>query len=460
MVAPTSSVDPDAYVESLQAPIRERIRLAVKRETSLLRQASSDVESADIDRLTDLLQRAVDWGATADDDGFVDFVASTVDVVVRQGVGEEFRRPDELIEAMDGAAAALARRGRPTTDLHLARATYLATLSNGGPARRAAIESAITSAQSPEELLRARLTLARFCIDVSDYEKARQIADECEQMALSTPHGGAARIEILATRTLATYYVDHQRATPGFQQIIDLARAFPNSAEIQRIAGEAHHFLGRTHALNREYEPALLEMVEGQRLAWRSGVQQRKSLAFFHIRMADVLLDAGSLDDARYHVEEASWLLRVVQESSAAEAQVDVLAARLHLHRGDWRWAEEVLRSAIAVMRRDHHFRGALVGMAQLVRVYAAGHHYGRAIVTAARLVALWWTTESTSPAGRPRASRWQSARVAAQTARRAVTWRQRTSKPGLRCPCGASHERPIRQSRAAPDGLTASGIG
>jgi tetratricopeptide (TPR) repeat protein len=415
------------------------MRQVMQSQVTLLHAAESDVEVPDAGRLAYLMTMAAARDVV--DDGFAEFVMHAIAAITRLGVGEDFGRSAELDAAMRAAAVALGDHGLATTDVHLGRATYLASLATGGEERRAAIEDAVSASSTADEYLRARLALALYAVDTSDYRAAQRIADDCELRAASArAANGAVLAEARLVRALAFYYSGDRRAAAAFRAVLDLGDDLTSSAPRQKTLATAHHFIGRILALAGDYEPALAELIEAQRMSGGSGIQQRVSRAFFHMRLVEILLAVGTLEEAHYHAVQAERLVRLVRDSTSGEAHLDMVVARVELARGDWRKAEVLLHRALAVTLRDNYHRGALLAMAQLVRVHVADRHLGRAVTVAVRALRLWWSTEAARAAAPVPGARWRAARMSVRTARRTLVWRTAPPLGRLHCPCGADH--------------------
>jgi tetratricopeptide (TPR) repeat protein len=432
--------DPATYTANMQQPIRQSLANSMRRHAVVLRRgAVADRELPDPDTLTGLLARAVAWNVVLESEGFVDYVRGLVDLVVRQGAGESFRRRDEFIGALNRAVASLAERGQPTADLHLAAATYYATVSNGADEREQAIQSAVNTALDPVEKLRALIALAKYYIDVSGYTQAREILDECEALATSTPeYHGLLMVDVLLTRGLATFYGNPRQALIYFRQTVDMGETLDSSREVNDTVATAHHFIGRIQALDGHYQEALASMVEGQRRRERTEGSDRKALGFYHVRLAEILLDVGCVDSANYHLEECARVFRALQESSTGEATLDATLARVDLLQGRVSKASELLDVAIARARRDRHPRAELDYL--FLRLYLSvrrGDLVGVARVFR-RALPLWWSSEARSGHRFSAAAITQALRVAIRLAfRRLRTSREHQRTEQIVCPCG-----------------------
>jgi tetratricopeptide (TPR) repeat protein len=450
--------DPKVYTVGMQQPIRQSLANAMRRHAAVLRRgAAADRELPDPDTLTGLLAKAVDWNVVLESEGFVDYVRGMVQLVVRQGAGESFRRRDEFIGALNRAVTSLSERGQPTADLHLAAATYYATVSNGADEREQAIQSAVNTARDPVEKLRALITLAKYYIDVSGYTEARKILDECEALALSVPeYHGLLMVDVLLTRGLATFYGNPRQALTYFRQAVDMGETLDSSREVNDTVATAHHFIGRIQALDGHYQEALTSMVEGQRRRERTEGSDRKALGFYHVRLAEILLEVGCVDSANYHLEECGRVFRALQESSTGEATLDAALARVHLLQGHISKASELIDVAVARARRDRHPRAELDYLFQRLYLSVRLGDLAGVMQALRRALPLWWSTEASSGHRFNAAAITRALRVAIILgARRLRVTRKHQQKEEVICPC--RHCRDELDLRTGPTAPTRS---
>jgi MalT-like TPR region len=430
--------NPAAYIAGMQEPIRRSVAKAMRRRAAALHgRAEASRESLDPDALTGLLTRAVDWNVIHESEGFVDYVRGLVDLVVRQGPGESFRRRDDFVDALSRAIASLEESGQPTSDLHLAAATYYTTLSNGSDRRQQAIQAAVNAARDTEQQLRALVVLAKFHIDVSDYPQAQKVLDQCEALIISAPRYSRLLIDVLLTRGLATFYGDPRRALTYFERVVAMKEGLESTREVNDTVATAYHFIGRIQALHGRYQEALSSMVEGQQWRERTGGSDRKALGFFHVRLAEILLDVCRAASANVHLAEGARVFRSLQETSTGEATFDAVIARVFQLQGRSTDAAELLDAAIAKARRDRHPRAELDFMFQRMRVAVSQHDAGSVVRIVRRALPLWWSTEVRGSGRIDVAAAIKAMRVALlMVTRQLIANRKQQQSSEIECPC------------------------
>src|SRR5262249_55902543 len=93
---------------------------------------------------------------------------------------------------------------------------------------------------------------------------------------------------------------------------------------------------------------------------------------YYHLRLAEVLLAHGPLEEAHYHLQEASQIFRQGQQQSTGEAQLQAAWARYFTQTSQHEKAEELLKSAIGQARLHRFPRGELLFLTQLAALRLA----------------------------------------------------------------------------------------
>ncbi|WP_173160389.1 tetratricopeptide repeat protein [Phytohabitans suffuscus] len=382
-----------------------------------------------------ILGNAIDAAVDIESPHFAAYAEALVELLT--AVGGPTIYPDRLriLDLVGQASVRLSRNGQPTTDLRLAAARLCAAISNGGQQRLSFIRAAIDEGKDTSDKFRATLVLAQFYIDTSRYRRAHHALDLCERLAVGNVGYTA---HTLTTRGLIYFYYAPRRALRYFERAIAVGRA-SDQVDAIRASATALHFIGRIHAARCEYTLALTFLMAAQLV--RSDLPtERKPRGFYELRMAEVLLDAGQVKEAQWHIAQAAMSLQTVHEISTAEAMLNGVLARIAAMQNNSEQAEQLLRIAIEVAQRDDHPRGELVFLASLLRLRARRGMTTNAIFT---LLHVTWLYLGAHPfrGGARLASRVLRGigRSSAALCRRGMGGTSR----GTRCPCEyhASHD-------------------
>lgn len=440
--------DAASYRDAMQEPIRQSIANAIEWQLAALEQSSGATEDRpNADLMLGLLEKAVTWHALIDITLYMKFVDQLLNTMTAEGPGADFRRQQEFIAATNAAIRNFAEQGMPTADLLLAQASYYANIENNGAGRHRAIQNAIEASQNADERLRALLMMSKFLIDSSSYAKARTILDECSSVATVTDTGQSLLPDILTSRGMSYFYGDHQTAERYFTEAIEVARESQPVPAVGKAAATAYHYLGRIKAAQRHWNEALYFMVQGR----QSADSSRGSVAYYHLRLAEVLLGAGIISEARYHLVQSSRLFAFVQQSSTGQVQLDLVLARLELLNGNLTRAEDLLQNAIVTAREHSYPRGELQGLAELLRLQIARARLLSAAGTLGRGLIVFFLNEAKGGA-RHLLTEIRTAAKFVPGPRLPSRWRPvKTVASGVHCPCGADHSQIGQDQQPSP---------
>lgn len=289
-----------------------------------------------------------------------------------RGMGNEFvRLVDQLIEV-------LRRQGDSVVDLLLSLARFHSQRSTVGADRLAVLRRALDLAATPSERMDAMLAMAQFENDRSRFPDARKWLRDCETLAAADSEIARRYSPVFLSRIGWSYfYSNTDRSRHFFEKAIETGKNDLDIPQVKQAVAEAHHFRGRLLAQTGDLQGAADEYVRAQQM---SGTGLSGS-AYFHLRIAELLLDAGMLDQAQFHLNECGEAFDLARNDSDGTAQLAATWARFYLKQGDSDAAEELIEKGLARARRDGLWRPQLILLQQLVfqrlargwRVGAAG---------------------------------------------------------------------------------------
>ncbi|MFD4559088.1 tetratricopeptide repeat protein [Streptomyces sp. NPDC058469] len=276
---------------------------------------------------------------------------------------EGFRGHNDFLREALQLIDILEQRGASVSPQYLAAARFQAGVLNGSADRRHYIERAVDTAQQPQEQVTALLTLARFHVDIGQYAQARKVLQICGPLINQ-------ELQIFRTdfeRSLGlTYYYSHPRmARQHFENAVASARDFPNDPHVQQAMAAAHHYLGRLAADSGDHYRAIELFAEAD--SQHDGYIA--SHGFYHQRVAEILVDHGTLEDTAYHLDQAEQAFDRVDHDSNGRTLLAGTRARFHRRQGNVQTAEEILERFVAKSRATREPRIELVLLAELLRL-------------------------------------------------------------------------------------------
>jgi tetratricopeptide (TPR) repeat protein len=275
----------------------------------------------------------------------------------------------DVEQALDRAIAVQRRLGGSVCQLYLAKAAYLGSQTTESEARLTAIRCAIREASRPSEAWAdAMIALAQYQGLVSRYDEAvrtvRVLSDELPGDLFQGRYRCAALVQ--EGMALFASFQDMSRAQRVFRAAAGYAGAAGNDLQIARWVATAYHFLARIADVGRRYPEAVALYLRGQEFQARCPEEVEANL-FFHLRLAESLMAAGVMGDARDHLEEAFRLARTGSNTSYARLQVELGFATFAASTGDLVKAQGIAEAALASARAVAFWRGELLGLGYLL---------------------------------------------------------------------------------------------
>lgn len=306
-------------------------------------------------------------------------------------LGEPGDASVSVLSALERSIELQERGGRPTSGLHLARASYLGTLANDSPEREAAIEKAVACAvPGSAEWARAKVSLASYQTVVSRYDRALVEADELRRELRGGP--------LAAKYECAALYVSGVAMGTSFQNLRGAERSLLRACEFEDqsehdsdIAGwvsGSYHYLGRLAEVRRRHRTALDLYIYAERLKQERCPESIGGSAFYHLRVAELLMGAGLLDEAGEHLDRSMALFRASSEQSSGILQADLASATLAAARGRFTQAEAMVEETRQSARTIGFWRGELLCLGYLLTLHVRRGRLYRVPVDLWRIVA------------------------------------------------------------------------
>lgn len=389
--------------------------------------------SESIPRLARLVNGALVVADTIESERITSLLDLAFETLLTVGAGSGFRDYVELRDDALRLIDILAKRGAPISNHLLSAARFQSLLANSDShhVRRTFIERAVSSSQSADERIRALLTLSRYHTDVSDYDGARHALDECAEL-LRDEALALWRPEYVWTLGLTYFYADPARSSRNFEEAVRLGRPILDNPVVRLPVARSLHYLGRLAASRHEFARALELFVEAERISNDDLIGH----GFYHQRMAEVLVDHGTLEEAEFHLRHGQLAFDQVGQKSSGMALLGGTWARFYVRVGALDKADVALAAAIAKSRAEESPRIELILLAEKLRLRV--HQRSPFGLPTLLLRAGWLYLGGES--NRSPASAVRQFVIVGRQAARMLRPPQHGSTTPITCPCGEDH--------------------
>ena len=242
------------------------------------------------------------------------------------------------------------------------------------------------------------LSCAVYYTEVSHYQKALQVCQECEQ--LIQRHSDLQKYKPKLLTFFGMNYTPlfkYQLAKSCLLQakaLLDVERDWGDEAEDHDIwvssMDTIHHYLGRIAEGEGHVQEAMRYYVEAYRYLQMFAQEPRARLAFYHLRLGELLISALLVEQARDHLLLSQEVFDAIQFSSSGRLQVSLAWAALYSKEGNYARAREYVLAAKEEVRNKHFPRGELWCLVKLFWLEVGHFHLYHAIVIFIQALGTW----------------------------------------------------------------------
>jgi hypothetical protein len=326
----------------------------------------------------------------------INFISVIIRFVENAGVGYAFSKA-----FMDKAIRLYRQAGFSPIELYQEKASLLRLNQLESAEREQALMEAKRYAEASgnaETLLRVLLSCAVYYTEVSYYQKALQVCQECEQ--LIQRH---SQLQKYQPKLLTFFGMNY---TPLFKYrlaksyllqakaLLDAVRDKRDEAEGDDIRVSTmetiHHYLGRIAEGEGHVQEAMRYYVEECRYLQMFAQEPRARLAFYHLRLGELLISASLVEQARDHLLLSQEIFDAIQFSSSGRLQVSLAWAALYSKEGNYVRARDYLLAAREETQNKHFSRGELWCLVKLFWLELGHFHLSRAIATFLQALGTW----------------------------------------------------------------------
>lgn len=351
---------------------------------------------ADIAQSLHALYGALNTPALVDQQLLVNFISVITRFVENAGVGYTFGKA-----FMDKAIRVYQQAGFSPIELYEEKASLLRLNQMESAEREQALMEAKRYAEASgdaETLLKLLLSCAVYYTEVSHYQKALQVCQECEQIIQRHSHLQRYQPRLLAFLGMNYTPLFKYRLAEGCllqaKALLDAERERPDVAENQEIwvssMDTIHHYLGRIAEVEGHVHEAMCYYVEEYRYLQMFAREPRARLAFYHLRLGELLISSSLLEQARDHLLLSQEIFDAIQFASSGRLQVSLAWAALYSKEGNYAQAREFVLDARKEARDKHFPRGELWCLVKLFWLEFGHFHLYRTIVIFLQALGTW----------------------------------------------------------------------
>jgi tetratricopeptide (TPR) repeat protein len=326
----------------------------------------------------------------------IDFISVIIRFVENAGAGYAFSKA-----FMDKAIRIYRQAGFSPVELYEEKANLLRLNELESAEREQALMEAKRYAEASsdaEALLKVLLSCAVYYTEVSHYQKALQVCQECEQLIRLHSHLQKYQPSLLTflamNYTPLFKYRLAERCLLQSKALLDAERDRWDEAENHEIWVNSmetiHHYLGRIAEAEGHLQEAMRYYVDEYRYLQMFAQEPRARLAFYHLRLAELLISASLVEQARDHLNLSQEMFDAIQFSSSGRLQVSLAWAALYSKEGNYIRAREYVLDARKESRDKHFPRGELWCLVKLFWLEVGHFHLYRAIVTFLQAMGTW----------------------------------------------------------------------
>jgi len=357
---------------------------------------SQSPSQEDIAQSLHALYGALNTPELVDQQLLINFISVITRFVENAGVGYAFSKA-----FMDKAIRVYSQAGFSPIELYEEKAGLLRLNQLESAEREQALIEAKRYAEASgnvETLLKVLLSCAVYYTEVSQYQKALQVCQECEQLIQRHSHLQKYKPKLLTFFGMNyTPLFKYQLAKSCLMQakvLLDAERDKWDDAENHDIwvspMETIHHYLGRILEGEGHVQEAMHYYVEGYQYLQMFAHEPRARLAFYHLRLGELLISASLVVQARDHLLLSQEIFDAIQFSSSGRLQVSLAWAALYNKEGNYARAREYILAAREEARNKHFPRGELWCLVKLFWLELGHFYLYRAIVTFIQALGTW----------------------------------------------------------------------
>lgn len=293
------------------------------------------------------------------------YITEIIRFVENVGLGFEFGKAfiDRIIPIYEQA-------GYPLTNLYLLRARLLPVDYEHTYREKAFLDAKkyVMDINDQKGLIRVLLELTGYYTATGQFKKSLRVCQECERIVVSDSHlrryypallahFGIYYFTIFSTKKARYYFL---RAKEALEKDVIEPYKPEDPYSSRSVFGIVLHYLGRDAKRRGDLRSAMAYYIEGRRYKLSSEVRGANDVgaeAFYHLRMAELLISSSLLDQAHDHLQKSQELINNIGVVGTANERLLAAWADLYYREGDDERTRTSLNAVLeeARQRKIHH---------------------------------------------------------------------------------------------------------
>jgi tetratricopeptide (TPR) repeat protein len=332
-------------------------------------------------RLLFLLRTSLDNPEIVDPHLLIDYAIVLSRVMVNLGLARDY------LELIDRILQVSVDIQYLTSPLYLAKYTYLNTFNIESKECEVALQAAFDTAVDDKERIEAMIAKAHYYNNNSRYPASIQLFQEC--LAFVEGKTDFRSFEAESIIWIGANYFTLLNY-PTAKEFLNKGNELAVAINDLRQQSTALHYLGRVALAEGHTKDTMQYYLESQACLERSGPLEPHATAFFHLRIAQLLLSSGLIQQAEDHLALSQQYFVIEQSHGSALIQTELEWAQLEAGRGQLRQAEQRIERTIADVRRSQYPRGELLCLVVLFWIQFKHFRWHRALYTLFRALRTW----------------------------------------------------------------------
>jgi tetratricopeptide (TPR) repeat protein len=324
---------------------------------------NSDLESQEyIARSLNVLNEVLKQPEHFDQKLLTDYITEVIRFVRNTGLGFEFGKV-----FIDRLMSFYKQAGYSLIELYLEKANFIPIDAHEHIDREKVFLEAkryTEETNDKEGLVRVLLALTEYYTATSQYKKSISFCKECEQIIIKDDHLQQYYPTVLTNLGInyftlfdlqqTRYYL--LQAKELLEKDVSEQRERGDQFSGKRVLGTVLHYLGRDAERRGDLPGTMAYYIEGHRYQ-QLGTEDLDAIAFYHLRMAELLISASLIEQARDHLQKSQQMINDIVIAGTAMTQVRAAWADIYDKEGHYEKAKECIKGAIEEARQRNIHR-------------------------------------------------------------------------------------------------------